>query len=100
MVVAKLLVKESTVNNCRGTAASSIRKSWLSLLAGIEISKLMAFLSEGKYKAKCSLEFIYVLCIIYIIYEMVDDRSLFICPLTRKVYNFYVAPNVLSVLKS
>ena len=25
---------------------------------------------------------------------MVDDRSLFICSLTRKVYNFYVAPNV------
>ena len=30
---------------------------------------------------------------------MVDDRSLFICPLTCKIYNFYVAPNVLSVLK-
>ena len=43
VVVAKLLVKESTVNNCRRTFASSIRKSWLSLLAGIAISKLMAF---------------------------------------------------------
>ena len=57
-VLAKLLVKESTVNNFRGTATSSIRKSWLSLLARIEISKLMSFLREGKYKVKCSLEFI------------------------------------------
>ena len=43
VVLAKLLVKESTVNNFRGTATSSIRKSWLSLLVGIEISKFMRF---------------------------------------------------------
>ena len=48
VVLAKLFAKESAVNNFCGTVASRIGKSWLSLLAGIEISKLMAFLSKGK----------------------------------------------------
>ena len=58
VVLAKKLVKGSTVNDFRGIVASSIGNSWLSLLPGNQLSKFdfdLSFVNVGEYKVKCSL---------------------------------------------